>query len=188
MSQSELLKRVAAVLEREGVPFMLTGSYVSSIQGEPRASHDIDLVVQITPAAARTLVNAFPPPDYYLDEIAVREAIASQSMFNLLDAAGGDKVDFWVLTDEAFDQSRFARRTMEEVEGMRITVSRPEDTILMKLKWCDMSGGSEKQFGDALRVYEVQLSALDQEYINRWAEHLGVTALIDRLRTAAREQ
>ena len=187
MSQSELLKCVSSVLEREGIPFMLTGSYVSSLQGEPRASQDIDLVVQIAPSAAPALANAFPPPDYYLDEHAIRDAIASQGMFNLLDATGGDKVDFWILTDEGFDQSRFARRAIEDVEGMKIAVSRPEDTILMKLRWCEMSGGSEKQFGDALRVYEVQVAKLDQGYMDRWAAHLGVAELVASLRTAARE-
>jgi hypothetical protein len=33
-------------------------------------------------------------------------------------------------------------------------VSTPEDTILAKLRWANLSGGSEKQFTDALRVYE----------------------------------
>jgi hypothetical protein len=73
MSQPELLKRVTDVLASAGVPYMVTGSIVSSSQGQPRATHDIDLVVQITPTAAQELLKAFPPPDYYLDELAVRE-------------------------------------------------------------------------------------------------------------------
>ena len=95
MSQPQLLKRVTDLLAAAGVPYMVTGSVVSSSQGQPRATHDIDLVVQITPAAAMELVKAFPPPDYYLDEIAVREAIARRDMFNLLDIENGDKVDFF---------------------------------------------------------------------------------------------
>jgi len=30
----------------------------------------------------------------------------------------------------------------------------------MKLKWAELSGGSEKQYTDALRVYEVQFEKL----------------------------
>ena len=37
----------------------------------------------------------------------------------LIDTREGDKVDFWPLTDEAFDQARFARRAVEEFEGVR---------------------------------------------------------------------
>jgi len=42
---------VVEVLQRAGVPYMVTGSLVSSLQGEPRATHDIDLIVQIDTAS-----------------------------------------------------------------------------------------------------------------------------------------
>jgi len=185
MSQSELLRKVVAALEATGTPYMLTGSYASSLQGEPRLTHDIDLVIAIAPAAVRSLIAAFPAPDYYLDESAVIEAIARKGQFNLLDITAGDKVDFWLLTDDAFDQSRFSRRYIEEFEGQQLHVSRPEDTILMKLRWANMSGGSEKQFGDALSVYELQLPSLDMEYIERWAQLLQVTGLWERIKREA---
>jgi hypothetical protein len=50
-----------------------------------------------------------------------------------------------MLTDDPFDQSRFARRFEQELSGIRAMILRPEDTILIKLRWADMSGGSEKQ-------------------------------------------
>jgi hypothetical protein len=181
MSQSELLKKVVNALDAAQVPYMLTGSYASSLQGEPRLTHDIDLVVALTPTAARWLLTAFPPPDFYLDETAIAEAIAHQSQFNLLDASAGDKVDFWILTDEAFDRSRFPRRYLENVNGQQVFVSRPEDTILMKLRWAEMSGGSEKQYRDALGVYELQFSTLDIPYIDQWAKQLQVEDLWQRL-------
>ena len=59
MSQQELLNRVVAVLESQGVPYMVTGSIVSSLQGEPRASHDIDFVVALTPAGIPRLAASF---------------------------------------------------------------------------------------------------------------------------------
>jgi hypothetical protein len=185
MSQSELLKKTVAALEAAGTPYMLTGSFASSLQGQPRLTHDIDLVVAITRAAIGSLIAAFPAPDYYLDETAITEAIAHKSQFNLLDALGGDKVDFWLLTDDPFDQSRFARRYVEEFEGQPLHVSRPEDTILMKLRWAEMSGGSEKQFGDALGVYELQRESLDLPYIERWVRVLDLAELWERLKREA---
>jgi hypothetical protein len=188
MSQQELLKLVIARLDQAGIEYMLTGSLASSLQGEPRATHDIDLVVAIRTApgdAAQMLMAAFPEPQFYLDEEAVRSAVGAMSMFNLIDTREGDKVDFWLLTADAFDQARFARRTVEDFEGMRLHVSRPEDTILMKLNWAQMSGGSEKQFVDALRVYEVQHGVLDQAYLDAWAMRLGVAELLTNLRSEA---
>lgn len=64
MSQPELLKQVVAILTAAGVDYMVSGSIASSLQGEPRSTHDIDLVVLMPPGAARQVVEAFPPPDY----------------------------------------------------------------------------------------------------------------------------
>lgn len=47
MSQQELLSKVIQVLEDVGIDYMLTGSLVSSLQGEPRYTNDIDIVVSI---------------------------------------------------------------------------------------------------------------------------------------------
>ena len=186
MSQSKLLKCVVELLEANQIEYMVTGSVVSSSQGQPRATHDIDLVVNITPNAAMVIVKAFPPPDYYLDEFAVREAIARRDMFNLLDNTSGDKVDFWILQNHSFDIERFRRRVAWELAGVRAYASRPEDTILQKLRWADMCGGSEKQFSDAKAVYELQYGVLEMPYIEEWANRLNVLPLFNRLKLEAK--
>ncbi len=48
-----------------------------------------------------------------------------------------------------------------------------------------MSGGSEKQFTDALRVYELQYGKLDFRYMEDWAIRLGVSELWQRLKDEA---
>ncbi len=164
---------------------MLSGSLASSLQGEPRATHDIDIVVAIKEALVENLYQAFPPPDYYLDKQSIKSAIENLSMFNLLEVNSGDKVDFWILTKDLFDQSRFSRRYYEDIMGERIAVSAPEDTILMKLKWAKLSGGSEKQYIDVLRVYEMQFDRLDLTYINSWAKRLDVERLWQKLQREA---
>ena len=169
MSQQKLLARVATALRELDIPFMLTGSLVSSLQGEPRSTHDIDLVVDVSAGDVEKLLAEFSSESFYLSESAVREAIESRGMFNLLDTTGGDKVDFWILTQEPFDQSRFARRRTIDVDGVAVDLSRPEDTILAKLRWSQLSGGSERQLRDAQSVYELNRDRLDRQYIEHWA-------------------
>ena len=181
MLQPKLLKKVLAILEEHHIDYMITGSLVSSIQGEPRTTHDIDILVNITRASIPALVNAFQPPDYYISEAAIEDAIRLKSMFNLLDTKEGDKTDFWILTDDAFDRSRFNRKVTEKILRLSMNISTPEDTILMKLKWAKLSGGSEKQFTDALRVYEIQFENLDINYIKLWVNYLQVHELWERL-------
>src|SRR2546423_136262 len=129
MSQQALLKRVVQVLNAAGVAYMATGSIVSSLQGEPRSSHDIDFVVALSLASIREMKKAFPPPHYYLDEQTAQAAIARADMFNLLEVETGDKVDFWSLMDTPFDRSRLSRRRAQTVFGFELFVSTPEDTI-----------------------------------------------------------
>jgi predicted nucleotidyltransferase len=64
MSQQELLKLVTQTLERVGIEYMVTGSVASGLQGEPRSTHDIDLVVSLHMEQIDSLVRAFPPPEY----------------------------------------------------------------------------------------------------------------------------
>ena len=44
-SGADAFRRVVAALERQAIPFMLTGSFASSFHGVPRATQDIDLVI-----------------------------------------------------------------------------------------------------------------------------------------------
>ena len=185
MSQQKLLERVVQILAGAGVEYMVTGSVASSLYGEPRSTHDIDIVIAIERSSIKQLVQAFPPPDYYLTEESILNAIDHLGMFNLLDINTGDKVDFWILTDEPFDRSRFARKRIEDVLGIRLAVSSPEDIILMKLSWAKRSGGSEKQFNDALSVYEVQCGALDLMYLRQWAKELKIQGLLKKLENEA---
>ena len=186
MLQPKLLNRLLSVLNDNRIDYMVTGSIVSSLQGEPRATHDVDIVIHLAPTAVPALLKAFSPPLYYLSENSIKEAIINKSMFNLIDTKEGDKVDFWILTDEEFDQSRFERKIEEEIFGYKMKISQPEDTILAKLKWATMSGGSEKQFTDALRVYEVQYGKLDLNYLKNWVAKLNVDDLWHQLESEAK--
>jgi hypothetical protein len=186
MSQQALLKRIVEALGGVGIPYMLTGSLVSSLQGEPRATHDIDLVVDITLADVARVTEALSAPEVYLDEHAVGDSTRRRTMFNLIDSSSGDKADFWLLTDDPFDRERFSRRRRVEALGLELMVSAPEDTILMKLRWSAQAGGSEKQLSDALRVYELQAGSLDEGYLDEWALRLDVAAALAAIRGSAR--
>ena len=183
MLQQELLIRVIAVLDQSGIDYMITGSVASSLQGEPRSTNDIDIVVTIHPESVPAFVAAFPQPQFYLEETAVREAVRTKGFFNLIDVNHGFKVDFYLLTQEPFDRSRFSRKRVENVFGLKLKISSPEDTILMKLRWSELSGGSEKQFQDARSVYLVQAETLDFSYLDRWADHLGIKELLRRVQS-----
>ncbi|MEZ0607562.1 hypothetical protein ACAW74_03550 [Fibrella sp. WM1] len=173
MSQSELLIYILSLLTDLNIPYMVTGSVVSSIQGDPRSTHDIDVVVMLEKAAVQSFSAAIPKDVFYLNEHSVLEAVERKHMFNLLEGATGNKVDFWLLTEDPFDVSRFSRRRNAAIFGLtNFYVSAPEDTILSKLRWAKLAGGSEKQLTDAIRVFEMQFDQLDMTYLRQWVEQL----------------
>jgi hypothetical protein len=164
---------------------MLTGSVVSSLQGEPRSTHDIDIVISLAQTKIEPFLQAFPASEYYVERTAIQQAIQNQGMFNLIDFQTGDKVDFWMLSPEPFFRSSFSRRYRENLLDISIPVSRPEDTILSKLRWAKLCGGSEKQYHDALRIFEVQYQNLDLEYLEDWAKKLEVQSDWERIKSEA---
>ncbi len=47
MGAGDFLRRLTAALDTANMPYMLTGSLASALHGEPRATQDIDLVVEL---------------------------------------------------------------------------------------------------------------------------------------------
>jgi len=185
VSQTQLLTEAVAALDAAGVGYLITGSLASSLQGEPRATHDIDIVIEVDARVVGALAAAFGTDPYFFDEEAARDALGRRGLFNLIDSSSGDKVDFWPLTDDPFDASRFARRVRSRAFGLDLSVSSPEDTILQKLRWSAASGGSERQLRDAAGVYELQRGTLDERYLDGWAARLDVAEQLAQVRSAA---
>ncbi len=178
MSQFRLLEEIIKKLESSNIPYMLTGSIVSSLQGVPRSTHDIDVIISISEKDIENIASSFSKEDFYYNEETIKDAVNKKSQFNLISQKHGDKIDFWLLTDSEFDRSRFSRRQKTRFMDFNIIVSTPEDTILEKLFWSKLSGGSKKHYLDALRVYELQQEILDMEYLEKWSMKIGVGSLL----------
>lgn len=165
---------------------MITGSHASSLQGQPRATHDIDLAVQLEVDAVHPLLQHFSGNQFYVSETAAMEAARTAGMFNVVNTTTGDKVDFWVVSSSSYDRERFSRRQRLRFLDYDVWVISAEDTILSKLLWARNAGGSEKQFHDALTVYAFQHGILDERYLDHWAFLLELTEQLRRVRAEAR--
>lgn len=94
MSAVSALSSFVDVLERVGVPYMLTGSYASSYHSVPRATIDLDFVVAPTRNQIRSLVAMLPKDHFYVDEGAALEALDTYGQFNAIHTESGWKADF----------------------------------------------------------------------------------------------
>ena len=180
MSAADLLRNVVEALDDAGVPYMLVGSFASTSHGAPRATQDIDVVIDPTPESLDRFLDAFDTERVYVSSSA-HAALASRDQFNLIDTASGWKVDLIVRKDRPFSVSEFARRQPTRMLGIDVWVATAEDTILAKLEWAAL-GQSDRQVADAATVLTVGADALDHDYLTHWAAELGVSDLLDRAR------
>jgi hypothetical protein len=181
VSAGDLLREVVHALDDAGIPHMLVGSFASTAHGAPRATQDIDIVIDPAPDALDRFVTAFGP-DIYIDPSA-RAALAGRDQFNLIDTTTGWKVDIIIRKDRPFSREEFSRRTPVMALGIDVYVATAEDTVLAKLEWAAM-GGSDRQVRDAATVLAVRGEDLDQDYLEGWAAELGVSDLLAKARTA----
>ena len=179
MTEKDVLLDVGGRLERLGLSYMLTGSLASMYYGIPRFTHDIDIVIQIPPVAIERLVQEFQP-EYFVDAQMVRESYQGILQFNLLHYQTGIKIDFWMTRSDAFHRSMFERRHCEAIWGQKIWICTPEDIVLHKLFWNQISP-SDRQIADVKGVLQVCDKKLDWAYIHKWADQLSVKQILHQI-------
>lgn len=185
MTFGELLASIIGCLERARIPYMVTGSLASSYHGEPRATRDVDLVVDPEPEALAKLVDDLQSAGFYVDRDVALDALARRSQFNAI-GPDASKVDFIIRRDRPFSREEFERRQPADLLGTAGYVTTAEDLVLAKLEWAAASG-SDRQLADVAGILAIA-GPLDTAYVDRWAGVLGVDQAWRRLRDESRSR
>ena len=183
MSFASLVGDIVARLDRAGIPYMLTGSLVSAYYGEPRATRDVDVVIDPDPASLERLLLDLKAGDFYVDPDVARQALAERGQFNAVSPIA-TKVDFIVRKDHPFSVAEFERRTRAELLGVPVMVTSPEDLVIAKLRWAAETD-SERQLRDVSAVLRILGPTLDRAYLTRWITSLGLDLALARAESEA---
>jgi hypothetical protein len=177
-----ILLQVSRILEKLNIPYLTGGSIASSILGIPRATQDIDVVIDLPLAKFKDFVKAMQP-GFYIDSDRVSQAVQRRSSFNAIHFETVQKIDFFIQGDGDYAKEEMSRRlkmVVEEFSKQTIFIASPEDIILQKLVWYKMGSRiSERQWSDVLGVIKVQGDRLDRVYLTRWAKELKVPDLLE---------
>lgn len=174
MEVSDLLLYVTSALEGIGIEYRIVGSIASIAYGEPRFTNDVDIVVRLTSEHVSEFLEVFKAPDFYCSEQAVMQAVRRRFQFNVIHPESGLKVDFIVVSDSEFDQSRFRRGKRQMIDDVhQAWFASSEDVILKKLVYFK-EGGSEKHLRDIAGILKVQSGNTETEYLQHWVTALGV--------------
>jgi hypothetical protein len=182
----DIALKVAAAITAVGAEYFLGGSLASSLQGEPRATNDIDFVIALPAGRIKALRDALGD-DFEVDTDMLRDAVLHARSANAFYLPNVTKIDFFGRGYEPFDESEFSRRkpVVVRANGDSLVVKSAEDTVLRKLLWFREGGEvSEKQWRDIVSVLRISGSAMDDAYLATWASRLDLEKLLERAQAA----
>lgn len=188
LEADQVLLRFLSVLDQLSIPYVVSGSLASGLHGEPRSTHDSDVLIALRRERARALVVALRP-EFYVDEQGMKEALDDSSSFNVIHIEGARKIDLYVAGEALLDREQLARRVAARTgpENRIVQVTSAEVIVLRKLDWYRREGeASDRQLRDVVSVLRVQRGRMDDAYLDRMAAELDLVELLERARKEAR--
>lgn len=173
MKLQDAVAQLIAAMDELGFEYMLVGSFSSMYYSFPRSTTDADFVIGTPGWNARALVDRLGKEFKFEPQLSFE--MVGGSIKNEIEIEGTPfRIELFGLTDQAFDQSRFARRRKISLGGMKAWIPTPEDVIIQKLIW-----HRPKDREDVLGVIAVNHDQLDQDYLRRWTNQLGLTEVFN---------
>lgn len=180
MKADVFLRDLIEALDGAAIPYMLTGSFASAFHGRPRATQNIDLVVELTPRSLESLLDTLGSERFYASREVADEALRTQRQFNVIDMTSGWKADLIVRKQREFSEVEFGRRVRAFLLGMDVWIATAEDTIIAKLEWATRAN-SDRQLRDVAGIVAVQGGDLDTAYVEHWIGRLGLEEFWERI-------
>lgn len=173
-----LLASIAKILNDLRIPYLVTGGMAVLVWGRPRFTADIDIAVELKIKDIKLLEKALSAlgKANYIDKDMMADAIDNRGEFNFIHGDTGVKVDFWVLKNDSFEASRLERRAVKEIAGQKINFISPEDLIISKLQWRQISPSS-RHMEDIESILKISGDILDKDYLNLWINKLNLEEL-----------
>ncbi|PKN64809.1 MAG: hypothetical protein CVU57_13430 [Deltaproteobacteria bacterium HGW-Deltaproteobacteria-15] len=176
MPETDLFRIVLSRLEESGLQYMMTGAAAAIVYGQPRLTHDIDLVVEMSEGDAWKVSHVFPEDQFYCPPREILEQEARRALrghFNVIHHASGFKADFYLKGRDELHRWAMAERRRIDFEGLSIWVAPPEYVILRKLEYY-REGGSEKHLRDIAGIMDLSPEQIDMESLRKKIAEYGL--------------
>lgn len=179
---TDFLKLILETLEVSGVEYMIGGAIAEWAWGEPRATQDLDIVINLPIKSIGRFSkelekrNMLVPADIILDTLIEDRA---DIPLNAIHMYSGLKADLYLMRDgDTLRQSAFQRRVLVDYGPPigNVYVHSAEDLILYKLMYLGLSG-QPKHARDIAAILRAKKNQLDFEYIDEWVNHLGFNSV-----------
>lgn len=182
MHEVNLFGLYTDVLNDIEIQYFVTGSVAAIVYGEPRLTHDIDLVIHIEKNDLDKFMSAFDPQFFYCPpkEILVAEMNRKvRGHFILIHLETGFKGDIFLAGKEELQWWGMKNSQTIEMSGRMIRVAPPEYVIIKKLEYFK-EGGSEKHLQDIEGIISNSRERINVEFLSRTLKDLGLEDIAKR--------
>jgi hypothetical protein len=137
-------------IEKTGIEYFIGGSVASIVYGEPRLTHDIDLVLHIDKLDVKKIIVNFPIDEFYLphEEVMISEIeLGDKGHFNIIHNSSGFKADIYFVGGDLLHKWALDNKRVIKFIDMELPIAPPEYIITKKLIFYN-EGKSTKHIDD----------------------------------------
>ena len=164
------LAAVLAVLSTLSVPHCLVGAAALGAWGRPRATRDLDLLVLVDENSRDRLIARLSSSDITVNQPwQAANPMAHSRVTRFVSLSHPDYPLDLIYASDPHEREALTRAQAVRLHGLSLSVVRPEDLILLKLK-----ASRPTDFDDVISIVKNPRLQLDLTYLWSWADRLGL--------------
>ena len=178
MLEPDLIELFVGPLQTEGIRYFISGSVAAMLYGEPRVTHDIDLVVFFRTTDIAKLPKLFPVPEFHVpppEVIAAEMARPQHGCYNVIHADSALKADFFTANRDELHAWAFRNLKQYSARSMAVSLVPPEYVIVRKWEYF-REGGSAKHLRDIRGILNISAEQINHADLDEWVQRRGVEA------------
>ena len=170
-----IIVKILKMTQKYEVPLMFMGGIAISVWAEPRATYDIDGVVDIDITDMEGFLHELSKEGFSYDKNNPIKLIQNLPFITLVYLLEEHEiyVDLFLAKSKYVKESLNRKREMT-LSGVTIPIIAPEDSILYKLL-----AGRSRDMDDVRQILIAQKGKLDMEYMKKWASKLGIITFLN---------
>jgi hypothetical protein len=180
------LKLVLEALKAAHIDYLIGGAIAEWAWGEPRATQDVDIVINLPIESVAKLSKELEKRDMLVPAEIILDTLLEDRAdipINAIHIHSGLKADLYpIRPGDELRLSAFQRRQRVDYGPPigRVYVHSPEDLILYKLLYFSISQ-QPKHSRDIAAILQGKKDQIDVGYIERWVTRLGLSSLWEEL-------
>lgn len=157
----KLIKRIAATLDQNNIPYMIIGGQAVLLYGLPRLTMDIDITLGLGSGKLPLVVDVLKEIGLNIIPENYEEFVRDTSVLPAKDETTGIRVDF-IFSFTPYEQKAISRATNVDIDGGTARFASVEDVIIHKI-----FAGRPRDIEDVSGIL-YKHGGIDVEYIISW--------------------